>query len=277
MHRLVGGCPSEFEVKKNLSAGVWVIKYRNHDNPTISEAVIREIDPKLEETIINSSLLSENIVQIYEIKKYQTTRMDTRLAPADIIVNCFLIEEFCDNGDLMQYKGNINEETLKRFMLMLIKTLKAMHKHGITHRDISPGNIFMMGDVPKFGDLNDCKKYIGDLNTRKGKVLYYSPLQMSSKDAWNSISNPFADDIWCLGKVFFECAQRVFGIDFSNTNGRIIEQEEIESRIISGLPNYTEPFKKMIIGMMKYDESERLTARKAYKMIRDIYYPSVNK
>lgn len=267
-----------FNVQKELSKyGVWLIEYKDERYDNVNQAVIRETNPGIEEIINVTSLLSENIVQIYRSINCGPYQSDGR----SVIIKSYLIEEYCDQGDLIKYSMNFNEEMLKKFMFMLIKTLKAMHRHGVAHRDISPDNIFVVGNVPKFGDLNDCKMYIANLstantiqNTRKGKINYQSPLQMLYKETWNSISNPFADDIWSLGKVFYECAQREFGQTFFNTNGLIIEQGEIEGRINSNLRNFTDQFREIIIGMMKYEENERLTARKAYKMIRSIYYPS---
>ena len=84
---------------------------------------------------------------------------------------CCLVTEVCPGGDcqtlLLNTVGYLNEETVKLIVAEVVSALLWLHKHGVLHRDIKPGNIFITrnGHI-KIGDLGICakrKKEIGDI------------------------------------------------------------------------------------------------------------------
>jgi serine/threonine protein kinase len=102
------------------------------------------------------------------------------------------------------YSGKVSDMTLEKQMIQgLIDGLRCIHQHGILHRDLTPKNIFLNGQmIPKIGDFGMAIREVtpnGAINDNKlpsdcGVVLYRPP-----EDEYTRKS-----DVYSMGLIFFE-------------------------------------------------------------------------
>lgn len=121
--------------------------------------------------------------------------------------------EHCEGGALsnsLPSLRTLHNRDLLDMMDDIAQTVAALHHHSIVHRDLKPHNIFLTSNrVCKLGDFETVKKveHFADLNTfPKGTIAYMSPEKANSL-VYREVLEPsraFLDDIWALGKTFFE-------------------------------------------------------------------------
>ena len=126
-----------------------------------------------------------------------------------------ILMEYCDGHtleDLIQnHKKNktpIDRHLIYTYIRQILKGLKVLHRNGLIHSDIKPGNIFLKKvgetDQVKIGDFGMAmlKKKGGKLNSKdiKGYTpLYSAPEQMNAKGTYNE-----KIDIYACGLIFYE-------------------------------------------------------------------------
>ena len=70
----------------------------------------------------------------------------------------FVWDKFdCDLGKYVSIKTKLSFDETKNIMIFLVKDLINIHKNGIIHRDIKPGNIFVKNDIPRIVDFDISK------------------------------------------------------------------------------------------------------------------------
>jgi serine/threonine protein kinase len=164
------------------------------------EAGKREI-----EFTVRCQTLHKNIVQL--LCYYETSQA------------VVLFFEHCENLSLSEFferlrgKGRIlGEREVLRMMQDIAEAVDAMHRNGLAHRDIKPHNVFVTNtNLCKLGDFETVKEVQNDqahlMSIPKGTPAYMSPVkafQMERRDASPALDRAFADDLWAMGKTFFE-------------------------------------------------------------------------
>ena len=160
--------------------------------------------------IIPKSRIRDNNLE----KRFETEiRIDQQLHHPGIVglieimkddANCYLIMEFCPNGELFQYivdRKKLTEDEAKTLILQVMDTVKYIHSMGVTHRDLKPENILVdqVGHL-KISDFG-LSRFVGKNNlvtTPCGSPCYASPECISGK-AYNGKTN----DVWSVGVILY--------------------------------------------------------------------------
>jgi serine/threonine protein kinase/tetratricopeptide (TPR) repeat protein len=151
------------------------------------------------EAQILAKLLHRNIVSVYAF---------------DLLDNSqpFLVMEYLEGTSLARIiatKGRLECDVARRIFLETCEGLSYAHQSGIIHRDLSPQNIFLIGDWPdvtvKLIDFG-LSKIAADLSgrlTKTGLIVgnpqYMSPEQIRAEKVGERA------DIYSLGCVMYEC------------------------------------------------------------------------
>ena len=170
--------------------------YNKHDNTDVAvKAVNRaKLKGKYYELLENEikvlrSCENPNIIRLYDIKK--TTN------------NIYLMLEFCNEGDLMQYlklKKKLVEEEAVEIFVQIINAFRTLVRNKIMHRDFKLANILKHNGVIKIADFG-FSKILGDevmATTMLGSPLNMAPEILAGKDYNNKA------DIWSIGTCFYE-------------------------------------------------------------------------
>lgn len=120
--------------------------------------------------------------------------------------NIYIVTEFCDGGDLLNYflkKGcRLTEEEVRDLLIQIAEGFREMKKHSIVHRDLKPANILMHQGKIKIGDLG-FSKCLGDhksffTGTCLGTPLYMAPQVLMKQTYSDKV------DIWSFGVIAYQ-------------------------------------------------------------------------
>ncbi len=123
----------------------------------------------------------------------------------------FIVMEWLNGQDLdaqLESTGPLPVEQAVDFALQACEGLAVAHAHGIVHRDIKPGNLFVEQRSDgtrrlKLLDFGLAKPLVGESVTASEHVLG-SPAYMSPEQIRAPRSVDTRSDIWSLGAVLFE-------------------------------------------------------------------------
>ncbi|KAI1407942.1 kinase-like domain-containing protein [Hypoxylon sp. FL1857] len=113
--------------------------------------------------------------------------------------------EFCEHGDLLDHiLEGLPELDTAVIMVQVARAVRCMHEHGFIHRDLKPGNIFVVTEYPiwhvKVGDFGTVTKI--QMTTpdwpRVGTKGYMAPEVYQ-----DTCIHTAAVDMWSLGAVAF--------------------------------------------------------------------------
>lgn len=135
-----------------------------------------------------------NIIKLYDIKKTSN--------------NIYLMLEYCNEGDLMQYlkkRGKLTEEEAVEIFIQILNAFKTLVKSKIMHRDFKLANILKHNGIIKIADFGFAKILDDDTyaKTMLGSPLNMAPEILGGKDYNNKA------DIWSLGTCLHEL---LFGV-----------------------------------------------------------------
>jgi len=130
-----------------------------------------------------------NIIKLYDIKKTSN--------------NIYLMLEYCNEGDLMQYlkkRGKLTEEEALDIFIQILNAFKTLVKNKIMHRDFKLANILKHNGIIKVADFGFAKILDDDTyaKTMLGSPLNMAPEILGGKDYNNKA------DIWSLGTCLYE-------------------------------------------------------------------------
>ena len=178
----------------------------------------------------------------------------------------FILMEYCDGLTLENYISEHSNKTIERKIIytytkQILKGLKKLHKYGIIHRDIKPGNIFIKNEQIKIGDFGLATKFKKNtvLQTKDLKGFtpsYAAPEQTKSKTYNEKV------DIYATGITLFEMCS-CFGTEMER---QLALRDLRIKRIVSERVNKDYPEEtKLIIMMTKEDYNDRPSAEQILK------------
>lgn len=199
-------------------------------------------------------------------------------------------------------KHYLNPQLVKSYMWQLVKSLDHMHKKGIFHRDIKPENILIesnseVGRGLKLADFGSCRgiyskqpytEYISTRWYRAPECLltdgYYGP----EMDLWGAGCVMFeitslyplfpgsneVDQVSRIHKVLGTPSQELLGKFKSkgSTHMALDFPEQKGIGIANLIPHASPDCIDLIVKMLRYDASERITSREA---VRHPYFREV--
>ena len=176
----------------------------------------------------------------------------------------YIIMELANGGDLQNKISELKSagkhfplNTILYYTFQIVQGLQALHNNSIIHRDIKPGNIFLLdNDIIKIGDFNVGTFGKHDLRqTRIGTPLIMSPEVFYGKQYG------YKTDIWSLGCVVYEMAtlHPVFDVE----SEAALFQKIMNKRIV--IPN-ERCLEKFVLMLMKCRAEKRPTCSEILAM-----------
>lgn len=160
--------------------------------------------------------------------------------------------------------GPIPAEQVVAIGLDLLEALKAIHKRGVIHGDLKPGNIMLTGTgrpvITDFGlsSIGD------DPADREPSLVVGSPPYMSPETIRTGTKAP-ASDLFALGATLYEAAE----------GRRPFVDDSLEATLLSVLHHDPEPalggtrLGVIIDGLLTKDPRHRLTAHEADALLKE--------
>ena len=133
-----------------------------------------------------------------------------------------------------------------RLVAALARGVEEVHRLGVVHRDLKPGNVLMDGDgTPKLGDFGLAKDMTEDSGLTRTDTVLGSPSYMSPEQAEGGgrRAGP-ASDVYALGAIFYELltGRPPFRAATVLETLRLVRTAEpvAPSRLVPGLPRDAE-------------------------------------
>jgi hypothetical protein len=238
----------DYEIVKTLGPSVYQIVQK----PLDRTAILKVLEPPYaEETIsrferearICSQLKTEGVVKIYDFGSWRK--------------RFYIVSEFVegmDLGKLIAEKGPFPFDVAQYVMLILAKTLDAVHSQGIIHRDLKPSNILIADDGSvKISDFGLARSLKLPSVTLEGSIIgtpgYMSPEQVTAQPLDQRT------DIFSLGVVFYELLTGTNPFSGKTYSEIITNITKIRPRPI---PNLNPALRDGIQKMLQKDPSKRL-------------------
>ncbi|MEV4340025.1 serine/threonine-protein kinase [Streptomyces sp. NPDC049590] len=101
--------------------------------------------------------------------------------------------------------GPMAPEQLRRLMAGLAEALRDIHRVGVVHRDLKPGNVLLAEDGPKVIDFGISRPKDSELRTETGKLIGTPPFMAPEQFRRPREVGPAAD-VFALGSVMVHAA-----------------------------------------------------------------------
>ncbi|MEP7279988.1 MAG: protein kinase [Bacteroidota bacterium] len=165
------------------------------------------------------------------------------------------VMELLDSGNFAEYyKANKNPETLKKLIQDILNGLSYLHKNGIIHRDIKPGNILIKqtieGPVAKITDFGISKNSDAENNSSSALIVsipYMAPEQLNAKKYGINEKISFNLDLWSLGVTIYEVVTgKALFKNSDQDNSEQIMSNIMAPELPAKLNDLPEPFKTIV-------------------------------
>ena len=175
----------------------------------------------------------------------------------------YIYLENCENGNLKQQAGEMDEDNILLSVRQILSFLKYIHEKEFIHNDIKCANILLFENgLVKVCDLGSISHlhntYFKSSNLVNGTPLFISPESLRNETETKS-------DIWSLGLCIIEMYTGGLGGVFTGQNSMLllnsiltISQEDLLQKINNlKLPK---TLKEVVLDCLQIDVSQRLSA-----------------
>ena len=174
--------------------------YKNNKNYKVAIKVLSKSKNKIE------NIIWENEIFLI-LSKYNNNNIIKCIESFEDENYIILINEYIENGNLLDYRKKLNEGLLYKITQELINGLNFLHSLRIIHRDIKPENILIKFNNPN--NINDFNiKYIDFglskmLTYNEGYFNISGSFDYLSPEIINKKNQNFKCDIWSLGMTLY--------------------------------------------------------------------------
>ena len=199
-------------------------------------------------------------------KSIMSRKYDKEIKNKDEKKYFFILMEYCDGLTLQNFINQHSNKSIERkvifnYIKQILKGLKKLHKNGIIHRDIKPGNIFIKNEQIKIGDFGLATKFQKNTTLQTKDLKGFTP-SYSAPEQTNSKTYNEKVDIYACGITFYEMCG-CFGTEMERQLAlrdlRI--KRIILERIVTNYPEES----KLIKLMTEKDYNERPSAEQILK------------
>jgi dual-specificity kinase len=202
-----------------------------------------------------------------------------------------IVMELCDTSLLYrlttQFKTGFSLTQVRKYAKQILQATSVLHSKGIVHSDIKPDNLGLLDDNVKLLDLGSCK-------LASKPYLYAQTLRYRAPEVLMGLPSSNKIDMWAIGCTFFELytGKCLFRSDFLSVDEKQKNLDQLikitktlgplpsamleKSNVIlpslsdTGFSGTDKPlqiddptFQKLILGLLAYDPSLRLTSKQA--------------
>ncbi|MGF1424895.1 serine/threonine-protein kinase [Kitasatospora sp. LaBMicrA B282] len=141
-------------------------------------------------------------------------------------------------ADRVARQGPLTAPAVRQLATGLAEALRDIHRVGLVHRDLKPGNVLLADDGPRVIDFGIARAFEGTQLTTAG-VVVGTPPYMAPEQFRLSTATP-ATDVFALGSVLaYAATGRVpFGTDSAHAVGFRVVYEEPD---LTGVPEELRP------------------------------------
>jgi eukaryotic-like serine/threonine-protein kinase len=194
-----GGMGTVFAARHDELGQTVAIKMLHSAAPTASARFQREAQ-------ISAQLLSEHTARVFD------------LGTSDGVP--FLVMEYLAGEDLASVisRGSVSPEVAVDYALQICKALEEAHESGVVHRDLKPGNVFVVqrtdgSSCVKILDFGISKRLLRGKAEKShdltnAHAVLGSPAYMSPEQLRQSNGVDARTDIWSLGVLLYELLTR---------------------------------------------------------------------
>jgi len=220
----------------------------------------------LREARIASNVQSKHIVQVFDAGR------DDALGP-------FIAMELLRGRDLethLQLSGTLSPRTACEVAYQAARGLEKAHAANVAHRDLKPGNVFLVDSdeddfLVKVLDFGIAKLFENDLEssaklTREGSTLG-TPMYMSPEQARGIEDIDGRTDIYSLGAVLYEAIiGRPHVPDLANYNQLVVHiATEQAPRLSQTMPDIDPRIDRLVADMLIADRRDRIQTMRAVR------------
>jgi predicted Ser/Thr protein kinase len=267
---LVGKQLGDFVVKRRIGAGGMGIVYEG-EHPVIGRKVaIKILRPEFLEGAQARDLVAE-------------ARAASAIRHRGIIdifgfgtipgVGQYLVMEFLEGAPLdevIDRRGPLKEQEVIALLDELLAALSAAHAAGVIHRDLKPGNIFVVRDfsgaesvkVLDFGLAKRSEKPHGSTSQTRASLIVGTPEFMAPEQACGQAVGPYTD-LYAVGVIAFQMLTRRLPFEGDSPMAVAIQQVQAQPPAPSKFVDIHPAMDALVLRLLAKEVSERPASAEA--------------